>query len=120
MSGHEARVKPYPNNIKYLIKLYGYKVVEVADELQIPRSTLYDYISGNRPAPKECLREIASFLGCDIGEFQYMRVGDPFNGSLREPAPQRAVEKQPLDEADRGPTRGEDSGEAPGSTAYHV
>ena len=66
MSRHKAKARPYPNNIKYLIKLYGYKVVEVADELQIPRSTLYDYISGNRPAPKECLREIASFLGCDI------------------------------------------------------
>jgi tetratricopeptide (TPR) repeat protein len=101
MPGHEAGAKPYPNNIKYLIKLYGYKVVEIADELQIPRSTLYDYISGNRPAPRECLRDIASFLGCDIGEFQYMRVGSPFTGLSRETAPRLADEKRPHDEAGR-------------------
>ena len=125
MPRHKAKARPYPNNIKYLIKLYGYKMVEVADELQMPRSTLYDYISGNRPAPKECLRNIASFLGCDIGEFQYVRVGDPFNGLSREPELQAAIEKQPLDEVDREPTRREEpaeklNGSAPGSTEYPV
>ena len=86
MPGHTARAKPYPNNIKYLIKVSGYKVVEVADELRIPRSTLYDYISGNRPAPKECLRELASFLGRDLSEFQYVRVVDPCSGPPDESA----------------------------------
>ena len=85
MPGHTARAKPYPNNIKYLIKVSGYKVVEVADELRIPRSTLYDYISGNRPAPKECLRELASFLGRELGEFQYVPVAGPVHRSSGEP-----------------------------------
>ena len=84
---HEAGAKPYPNNIKYLIKLYGYKVVEVADELQILRSTHYDYISGNRPAPKECLRDIASFPGCDIGDFKTRVQGTRSTSHHAKPRP---------------------------------
>lgn len=76
-------------------------MVEIADELQIPRSTLYDYISGNRSTPKECLLDIAAFLGCEIGEFQYARVGNPFNGPSHETAPRLAGEKRPRDEAGR-------------------
>ncbi|MGB8348728.1 MAG: helix-turn-helix transcriptional regulator [Ktedonobacteraceae bacterium] len=61
----------YPNNLKHVIHLHGYKVVEVADELQLSRSTLYDYVSGYRPAPKQCLKSIAQLLDCEVNEFRY-------------------------------------------------
>jgi len=67
----------YANNLKRLIRLSGYKVVEVANELQIPRSTLYGYISGKRPIPKRYLKDIVNLLRCDAGEFHYECVTDP-------------------------------------------
>lgn len=100
MPKHTARARPYPNNIRSLIRLYGYKVVEVADELRIPRSTLYDYLSGNRPAPRACLRELAHFLGCDLSEFRYEQVADSSYHSPGAPAsvPQAESEKSTPDD----------------------
>jgi tetratricopeptide (TPR) repeat protein len=46
------------------------------------RNTLSDYIVGNRPAPKDCLRKIADFLGCDIEDFHYTQaLGNPRTSS---------------------------------------
>ena len=47
---------------------------EVAIGIDIPRSTLTDYLAGNRPAPHECLQKIADFIGCDVKEFVYQQA----------------------------------------------
>jgi tetratricopeptide (TPR) repeat protein/transcriptional regulator with XRE-family HTH domain len=59
---------PYPNRIGYCIKKYGYSYTEVADEIGIARRTLYNYISGERAAPRYCLEKIAHLLACEVGE----------------------------------------------------
>jgi tetratricopeptide (TPR) repeat protein len=71
-----GKEKPYPNNIKYLIKTHGYTIQEVAREIDIPRTTLTDYIVGNRPAPKSCLHKIARVIGCNVEAFHYWPVAD--------------------------------------------
>lgn len=70
----DSKVKPYPNNIKERIRFYGYKVREVSIGIDIPRSTISDYLAGNRPAPHECLQKIADFIGCDVKEFVYQQM----------------------------------------------
>ena len=67
---HTARARPYRNNSKQLIRRYGYKVQEVADGINMPRGTLSDYVAGYRPFPRECLKKIAFFIGCDVEEFK--------------------------------------------------
>src|SRR5258708_5716708 len=74
------RTRPFPNNIKNIINLHGYKLLEVAQELKVPRSTLSDYMSGNRAVPRELLSNIALLIGCDLSEFHYSREGDPVKG----------------------------------------
>lgn len=65
----KAKEKPYPNNLKQCIKRAGYKIREVADEIGMPRSTLSDYVAGNRPVPKDCLDKIAKVIGYHVEEF---------------------------------------------------
>lgn len=74
MAENDAQRNQYVNNLKRLIKTSGYKLVDVANELQLPRSTLYGYISGRRPIPRQCLVDIVDFLARDIQEFRYVNV----------------------------------------------
>lgn len=64
----QPRSKPYPNHLKACIRRAGYKIQEIADEINMPRATLSDYIAGNRPVPRKSLEKIAHLLRCDIEE----------------------------------------------------
>ena len=82
-----AQVKPYANNLRLCIRRCGYKAQEVADGIGMSRNTLSDYIVGNRPAPKDCLRKIADFIGCDIEDFAYKQsIGEVSAGSAMQQA----------------------------------
>lgn len=71
----KERSKPYPNHLKACIRRAGYKIQEIADEINMPRATLSDYIAGNRPVPRKSLEKIAHLLRCDIEELLEMPQG---------------------------------------------
>jgi len=107
MPGDKVQRRLYPNNLKYVIHLHGYKVVEVADELQLPRSTLYDYVSGYRPAPKECLKSIAQLLDCEVNEFRYDLPAQTSHAVLDESPLPAQREEEPELTAEMHPSRKE-------------
>ena len=61
-----ADAPKYSNNLKYWIKQSGYKLYEVADEVDIPLRTLNDYCAGRVAIPKKKLEAIAQFINCPI------------------------------------------------------
>jgi len=56
----------YPNALKHSIKLLGYTLQEVADEVGIPRRTLTEYCAGRNPIPRKVVQQIAAVLGCSL------------------------------------------------------
>lgn len=74
----KERTKPYPNYLKACIRRAGYKIQEVADEINMPRATLSDYIAGNRPVPRKYLEKIALLLRCDVEELVERPQGKRF------------------------------------------
>ncbi len=60
--------KRYPNSLKQQIKQSGYTIREFAAEIDIPRSTLSDYLAGYRPMPHLYLQKAAQALGYEMHE----------------------------------------------------
>jgi transcriptional regulator with XRE-family HTH domain/tetratricopeptide (TPR) repeat protein len=58
----------YPNDLRYCIKQQGYTIKEVADRAGIAQRTMSDYLTGERPIPREPLKKIARILRCSIHE----------------------------------------------------
>jgi transcriptional regulator with XRE-family HTH domain/tetratricopeptide (TPR) repeat protein len=58
----------YPNDLRYCIKQQGYTIKEVADRAGIAQRTMSDYLTGDRPIPREPLKKIARVLRCSIHE----------------------------------------------------
>ncbi len=68
----------YPNYIKHVIKQKGYTIQAVADAVGIPRRTISDYTTGNRPVPRESLKKLARYLKCSVNEL----MAEPEHSSL--------------------------------------
>ncbi len=56
----------YPNTLKPSIKLLGYTLQEVADEVGISRRTLTEYCAGRNPVPRRVVLDIAGVLGYSV------------------------------------------------------
>jgi tetratricopeptide (TPR) repeat protein len=56
----------YPNRIKAAIRVAGYKVQEITEELNIPERTMRAYLSGQRPMPRKQLEALARLVGCSV------------------------------------------------------
>ncbi len=66
--GRKTHLRSYPNSLKQHIRRSGYTIQEFATEINIPRSTLYDYLGGHRPMPRTYLQRTAQVLGCEMSE----------------------------------------------------
>jgi tetratricopeptide (TPR) repeat protein len=53
----------YPNRLRQAIKQSGFKVVQMAEETNIPLRTLFDYCAGHVPIPRDRLDVLANTLG---------------------------------------------------------
>lgn len=60
----------YPNAVKALVRVNGYKMYEVANAIDVPLRTLQNYCAGRVPFPRAKLLAVAAFLDVDVAELQ--------------------------------------------------
>jgi transcriptional regulator with XRE-family HTH domain len=56
----------YPNRLRAWIKQEGYTFREIAAEMGIPESTLYEWAAGRRPIPHQMRARFAGLFGCTV------------------------------------------------------
>jgi transcriptional regulator with XRE-family HTH domain len=61
-----TQIAPYPNHLRACIKRAGYLNKEVASEIGVSESTLYDWAAGLRPIPHKVRPTLARLLGCSV------------------------------------------------------